>query len=123
MYVRSSSIGGVLLLSVRKGSGTSKGTPLSRSANVNCVSSLYRNLNTLRQLGTFRFLPYFVESHRIVNEFPDEEVLLEGATMLTGDNGFDDANGPATRLPMVSERRGGLAAGTVSQCRAHNSMR
>lgn len=53
------SIGGgkVLLLIVLNGSGTSNGTPLSRSAKVNLVSSLLRYPNILRQLFTFRFLP------------------------------------------------------------------
>ena len=100
----------------------SLGTPLSRSANVNCVSFFIIKLNTLRQLFTFRFLPYFVPSHAIFSKFPDEEVLLDEASMLAGDSKFEGDIGRAARLPMISERRGRLAARTASEYKVH-SMR
>lgn len=76
----------------------------------------------LRQLLTFRFLPYLVASHAIFIKFPDEELLLDGATRFAGDSKFDDDIGPAARRPMLSECRGRLAARTVSEYKAH-SMR
>lgn len=113
---------GVLLLSVLKGSGPSFGTPLSRSAKVYVVSSLFMKLNTLRQLLTFRFFPYLVASHAIFSNLSDEELLLDGTKMFAGDSKSEDGIGPAARLPTLSERRDRLAARTVSEYRAH-SMR
>ena len=109
----------VLLLSVLKGSGTSHGTPLSRSAKVNCVSFLTMKLNTLRQLFTFRFLPYVVPSHEIFSTFSDE-VLLDETRMFAGDSKFEGDMGRAARLPMLSERRGRLAARTASEYKVHS---
>lgn len=86
---------GVLLLSVRKGSGTLCGTPLSRSAKVYRVSSFFKKLKMLRQLFTFRFLPYLLASHAIFSLFPNDELLLDGARTFAGDSKFKDDIGPA----------------------------
>ena len=104
-----------LLLSVLKGSGTSSGTPLSRSAKVNWASSLDKKLNMLRQLYTFRFLPNLFASHATFILLVDEELLLGGAKIFTRDCRFEDDAGLATRLPMPSERCGTLAARTMSK--------
>ena len=72
----------------------------------------------LRQLLTFRFLPYRVPSHAIFSTFPDVELSFDGARMFAGENKFKDDVGSAARPPLDSESRGRLAARTVSEYRA-----
>lgn len=91
----------------------SNGTPLSRSANVCCVSSLRKYRKTLRQLLTFRFLPNLFESHPTFSVFPDEVLLLLDGARIAGDSKFDDDMGAVSNLPMRSERCGRLAARTM----------
>ena len=107
----------VLLLNVLKGSETSAGNPLSRSAKRNCLSSLYMKWSALRQLCTFKFLPNVLASHPILSKFSDEERLLDGARIFAGDSKFRDDVGFAARSLMLSGCRGRLAVKTLSENR------
>ena len=71
--------------------------PLSRSTNVYCIVSFLIKPNTLRQLGTFKFLPYFIPSHVICSLFPNVSLLFDGVKMLAGDPKFEIRFGPAPR--------------------------
>ena len=110
---------GISLLNVRRGSGTSNGRPLSRSPKVNWFSSLVRKWNMLRQLLTLRSLPYLAASHAIFSRFPDES-LRDAAGTFAGESKVEDGLDPAARLPMLWERRGRLAARTVSEYMSHS---
>ena len=94
------------------------GIPLSRSAKVCWVSSFAKNSNTLRQLVTFKFLPYLAPLHTISSTLLDEELLLDGAGTVS-DSGFEFDIGP---VPMPSERCGRLALRTIFEYSAQ-SMR
>ena len=92
------------------------GIPLSRSAKVCWVSSFEINSNILRQLFTFKFLPYFLSLQKIFSTLPDEELLLDGAGTVS-DSEFEFDIGP---VPMPSERCSRLALRTVFEYSAQS---
>jgi len=67
------------------GRGRLWGIPLSRWANVYCSVSFLIYPNRFRQLLTFRFFPYLLESHAIFNMLPDgDDTLPNGSVVFEG---------------------------------------